>query len=660
VFLILYLATLLINSLQVSIVIVNYNVKYFLEQCLYSLCKSLKGISAEIIVVDNKSTDGSYIYLKERFPQIIFIENLRNAGFSKACNQGAQISNSDFILFLNPDTILPEDCVNKCIEFLNSNSDAGALGVRMIDGQGKFLKESKRSFPSPLTSLFKLFGLSKLFPASKLFAKYHLGHMDELKTNEVDVLAGAFMMIKKEVIQKVGLFDEQFFMYGEDIDLSYRIQQAGYKNYYFADTTIIHFKGESTRRGSLNYVRMFYNAMSIFVHKHYGGARAGIFNFLIQLAIFFRALVSASAKFIKNIGLPVVDAAIILLSFTLVKEFWIQFVRPEIIYPEGLLLVLFPLFTIVYLIAAYYAGLYNKYYRVKDLTRSTLIATLVLLAVYALLPEKFRFSRGILSIGAICAFLLIHLNRWMMLQKGMLLKQVDEVESPFIFVAGTKKEYNNITELLEENKINNKIIGRISIDNNKEESLGSIKEVEKLAPALGAKELIFCAGEMKYADIIYWFQKFNKLRLRIYKSCSGSIVGSDSSSSSGQVIAADAAYNLSRPTYKRIKRLIDVFIAIFLLVTTPLHFIFHKHPVQLLKNAMFVLWGKKTWIGYFKLSSLLPTLRSGILTPNGLPSNTSISLPAEHLEQVNKWYAKSYDPLSEAIIILKNYRWLGS
>jgi O-antigen biosynthesis protein len=507
VFLILYLAALLINTLQVSIIIVNYNVKYFLEQCLYSLYKSLQNIAAEVIVVDNKSSDGSIPYLKDRFPEIIFIENSRNEGFSRACNIGAEVAKGDYILFLNPDTILPEDCITKCIQFLETHDDAGALGVRMIDGQGRFLKESKRSFPSPLTSLFKLFGLSRIFPTSKTFAKYHLGHLDELKTNEVDVLAGAFMMIKKEVIQHVGLFDEQFFMYGEDIDLSYRIQQAGYKNYYFAGTTIIHFKGESTRRGSLNYVRMFYNAMRIFVNKHYGGARAGIFNFLIQVAIFFRALLSVTAKFIMRIGLPVVDAVIILLSFILVKEFWIQFVRPDIVYPEGLLLVLFPMFTIVYLLTAYYAGLYNKYYRVKDLTRSTLIATLVVLAVYALLPEKFRFSRGILSLGALVAFLLIQVIRWLLLKRGVLLRQVDEVESPYILLAGTSDDHHSTLELLKENKLNKKIIGRVSINEDVNESLGSINEVEKLAPALGAKELIFCAGELKYADIIFGFKR---------------------------------------------------------------------------------------------------------------------------------------------------------
>ena len=168
--------------------------------------------------------------------------------------------------------------------FFESHPDAGALGIKMLDGSGRFLKESKRSFPSPLTSLFKLFGLSRLFPRSRIFSKYHLGHLDENKDHEVDVLAGAFMMVKKEVLDKAGGFDEIFFMYGEDVDLSYRIQKTAetggnYKNYYFAGSSIIHFKGESTRKGSMNYVRMFYNAMSIFVRKHYGEARQGFLIF---------------------------------------------------------------------------------------------------------------------------------------------------------------------------------------------------------------------------------------------------------------------------------------------------------------------------------------------------------------------------------------------
>ena len=287
--------------MDLSVIIVNYNVKYFLEQCLYSVVKACRNIEAEIFVVDNNSTDGSRVFLESLFPLVNFIWNDINVGFAKANNQAIAEAKGGHILFLNPDTIIAEDCFKKCFKFFETNPATGALGVRMIDGAGKFLKESKRAFPSPLTSLYKLSGLTALFPHSKIFAKYYLGNLSENENYEVDVLAGAFMMISYEALKKTGSFDEIFFMYGEDVDLSYRIQQAGFKNFYFAKTTIIHFKGESTKKGSLNYVRLFYKAMILFVKKHYGGRRAGWFNFLIHIAIWFRAAIDATALFFKHI-----------------------------------------------------------------------------------------------------------------------------------------------------------------------------------------------------------------------------------------------------------------------------------------------------------------------------------------------------------------------
>ncbi len=255
-------------------------------------------IKGEIIVVDNHSTDGSFEFFENKFPQVKFIWNKTNCGFAKANNQALKMANGEYILFLNPDTIVPEDCFEKCISFIKTKNNDCALGIKMIDGKGRFLKESKRAFPSPVTSFFKLSGLSKKFPNSKIFSKYHLGHLDENENHEVNVLAGAFMMIPKKILDITGGFDEDFFMYGEDIDLSYRIQNAGFKNYYFADSTIIHFKGESTRKGSLNYVIVFYKAMSIFVKKHYG-KRAGLFSFFIHIAIIMRASVSAISRLLK-------------------------------------------------------------------------------------------------------------------------------------------------------------------------------------------------------------------------------------------------------------------------------------------------------------------------------------------------------------------------
>lgn len=285
--------------MQLSIIIVNYNVKYFLEQCLQSVLLATKNCTAEIFVVDNNSTDGSKQFLEPLFKEVHFIWLPKNIGFAKANNIALAKTSGDYILFLNPDTIVAEDSFEKTIAFLQNNTAIGALGVKMIDGSGQFLKESKRAFPSPSISLFKILGLANLFPKSKLFAKYHMGHLSVNENNEVDVLAGAFMLVPKVVLNVVGSFDEAFFMYGEDVDLSYRIQKAGYKNYYFAKTTILHFKGESTKKGSLNYVRLFYKAMNLFVHKHYKSGNAAVFTFLINIGIWFRASLATLTSVFK-------------------------------------------------------------------------------------------------------------------------------------------------------------------------------------------------------------------------------------------------------------------------------------------------------------------------------------------------------------------------
>jgi GT2 family glycosyltransferase len=278
--------------LELSIIIVNYNVRFFLEQCLHSVFKAVQGLNAEVWVVDNASTDGSLDYLQPLFPWVHFLPNPENIGYARANNQALTHCRGRYILFLNPDTLVSEDCFRLCLDFMQAQPLAGAMGIRMLDGSGKFLPESKRAFPSPVSALYKLTGLSALFPRSALFNHYSLGHLSQDQNHQVDVLAGAFMLLPKSVLDKVGSFDERFFMYGEDIDLSYRVQKAGFQNYYFAGSSIIHFKGESTRKGSLNYVLLFYNAMRLFVQKNYSGGRAGVFAFFIQLAIIIRGAFS--------------------------------------------------------------------------------------------------------------------------------------------------------------------------------------------------------------------------------------------------------------------------------------------------------------------------------------------------------------------------------
>ena len=219
--------------MKLSIVIVNYNVEHFLEQCLHSVYTALEGIDGEVWVVDNNSVDGSLTMLERKFPQAKLIANKENVGFARANNQAIRQSQGEYVLLLNPDTLVEPDTFSKCIDFMDNTPDAGGLGVKMLNGNGEFLPESKRGLPVPSVAFYKIFGLSKLFPKSKKFGAYHLTYLSPDEIHSVDVLSGAFMLMRKSVLDKVGLLDEDYFMYGEDIDLSYRITQGGYKNYYF-------------------------------------------------------------------------------------------------------------------------------------------------------------------------------------------------------------------------------------------------------------------------------------------------------------------------------------------------------------------------------------------------------------------------------------------
>ena len=565
-----------------------------------------------------------------------------------------------YILFLNPDTIVPEDCFIKCISFLEQHSNAGAIGVKMIDGSGKFLKESKRAFPSPLTSLYKLFGFSRLFPRSKTFSRYHLGHLDENKINEIDVLAGAFMMIKKEVLDKVGSFDEIFFMYGEDVDLSYRIQKAGYKNYYFPETQILHFKGESTRKGSMNYVRMFYNAMRLFVRKHYTGTRAGFFNFLIYTAIWIRAGFSAIGHFIRRIGLPLMDAGLILLSFITMKWIWVKWVRPETEFEQRLLLIAFPVYTLLFLLTAYYAGLYDRWFRRKELISSMLIATIILLAGYALLPEHLRFSRGILLFGSLLAFVFISLFRWILIQTGVLQNQKEKDEGGTTMIVATENEYITVTDLIKQAGLKEKILGRVSVNAEDSGTTGSLSDLLSLSNSIPFRELIFCQGKISFSAIINTLPQLPKgVIAMLHASGSQSIVGSDSKDSSGESVSKENGFKLSNPYQLRLKRLIDIVVSLAGLLTFPLQLFIVKKPISFFSNCFAVLGASKTWIGYATPEKNLPPLRPGIIGCNGTKLLTPSSFSIESLKMIDYWYARDYEPSSDLKIIWKMYRQLG-
>lgn len=255
--------------MKLSVIIVSYNVKNLLKQAIDSLLVASDSLECEFFVVDNASKDGTVAFIRETYPEINLIANTKNIGFSIANNQAISHAKGEYILVINPDTVTQPDTLTKAINFLDQHPNAGSLGVRMLDGKGKFLPESKRGLPTPWVSFCKLSGLYRLFPKSRVFNRYYMGWVNEFETQKVDVLTGAFMLLRKSALNKVGLFDEHFFMYGEDVDLSYRLTLAGYKNYYFPNVYITHFKGQSTKKLSVRYIKSFYGSMFIFAKKYF-------------------------------------------------------------------------------------------------------------------------------------------------------------------------------------------------------------------------------------------------------------------------------------------------------------------------------------------------------------------------------------------------------
>ena len=274
---------------MLSVIIVNYNVKFYLEQCLESVRRASKGLQTEVFVVDNLSTDGSVEYLRKRFPEVVFIENKENVGFARANNQAIRQSTGKYVLLLNPDTIVGEDTLLQFVEFMEAHPEAGGAGAYMLHVDGTFAPESRRGLPTPFVAFCKMTGLTKLFPKSRLLGRYYLGYLDVNEVNVIEIISGAYMMLRREALNKVGLLDEDFFMYGEDIDLSYRVVQGGWKN-YFLPVRMLHYKGESTVKNSYRYVYTFYQAMRLFFRKHYSHYSWAI-SALINLAIWMQSFV---------------------------------------------------------------------------------------------------------------------------------------------------------------------------------------------------------------------------------------------------------------------------------------------------------------------------------------------------------------------------------
>ena len=647
--------------MKLSVVIVNYNVKHFLEQCLNSVAAAAKHCETEVFVVDNNSVDGSCNMLREKFPWVKLIENKKNYGFSYANNQAIRESSGEYVLLLNPDTVIEEETLKSVCDFMDSHPDAGGLGVKMIDGKGRFLPESKRGLPTPKVAFYKIFGLSKLFPKSKKFGKYHLTYLDKDEIHKVDVLSGAFMLLRAETLKKVGLLDETFFMYGEDIDLSYRITLGGYNNYYFPKTTIIHYKGESTKKGSVNYVVVFYNAMKIFARKHFSEG-AGLMIFFINLAIYLRAAMAIAGRFITNAITPIIDALLILAGFLIITPLWeTHLFGAGSAYPHNVFVGAMIMYISVWLLALLLSGGYDKPVKMKNLYKGIGIGAIVILAVYALLPTHLRFSRALILLGTAWTLIVVPLVRLLLNYTKLQVFKVNLPKRKKVAVVGSKEECSSLVGQLMSSHTKIDIAAYVSPNAETDKFFaGDMMQLDEIVKINHIDELIFCAKDIQSQQIIRTMLNLSSSNLD-YKIASPdgfSVIGSNSINTTGELYNVDINA-IDKPENRRSKRMFDIVVSFFMILLSPILIWFIKGKLKAYANLFSVLFGGKTFVSYRSDKndvSLLPKIKKGVFSVDMVYGR---DVKKDVADRLNIMYAKDYKVSHDAMMVFKLWRKLG-
>lgn len=626
-------------TFKLSVIIVNYNVEHFLDQCLDSVRRASDNVSLEVLIVDNKSVDGSLEMLAKKYPEYTLIANQDNVGFSKANNQAMRIAKGEYILLLNPDTVVAEDTFTKVIAFMDAHPNAGGLGVHMIDGKGNFLPESKRGLPKPMVAFYKIFGLSKVFPKSKRFGQYHLGHIAEDETSEIDVLSGAFMLMRSSALDKVGLLDEDYFMYGEDIDLSYRIQKGGYDNYYFPETSIIHYKGESTKKSSVNYVFVFYKAMVIFARKHFAGKQAGLFSFLINAAIYLRAFMAVISRLAKRLFFPLFDFVYVTAGLFALTNYW---KLSHIEFPEELIRYSIPMYAFAWIATSFFNGGYDFPVKLFKYVKSILIATLIILVAYAILPKDYQFSRLFIFAGALWTLIYFFISRlFLHFAVGKQFRLFKSGKRSFAVVAD-EHEFDRIKNLLAQTHSNIQYIENVSTS---QEQLPNLSEI------------IFSAVDNSYGEIIQRMRdwKSSDHDFKIAPPNESVLIGSNSIDTAGDVYILNIN-TLSSTENVRKKRLFDLSAGLVLLISIPVSTFLVEHKGQFIKSIFQVLSGKFTFIGYtdteMKTDIRLPKMKVGLISPSEAIDASSASIR----EKLNLLYARDYSMRKDFSILIKSWK----
>lgn len=650
---------------RLSIVIVNYNVKHFLNQCLASIFSSkLIDTELDVWVVDNNSVDGSVDMILERYPKVHLIANVDNPGFAKANNQAlkeilaqnpdhgqADAPLSHFVLLLNPDTIVENDTFAKCIDFIEKHPDCGGLGVKMVNGNGTFLKESKRGFPTPQASFFKISGLIRLFPRHPKIAAYYLGNLDDDSTHEIDILPGAFIMMPRRTLEKTGLLDESYFMYGEDIDFSWRIKLEGFKNYYMPSARILHYKGECTRKGSMNYVYTFYNAMSIFSHHYFNGKGARLYSCCIQMAIWARASLAFLQRMLHFLALPMLDFACSFAGFYFIKQIWATYWAANInYYPAFYTYLIIPLYILILLLFTFLCGGYDKPYKALRIVKGMFIGACFLLVFYSLLNEGLRFSRTIVLLGSLWSLFSTLFIRYILTLFKV--KGFSSKNAPLRYlIVGSPDEQQRVFDLLGQLGIKpHSVLTRVP------------QEFDFHAKSVSQKidEIIFCSKDIPLSDILdsTIALRDSHIDFRIAPPDTDVLVGSNYTNCTEDLYDNGIDDSIVSTTNARSKRIFDVATALLLLLFTPVLIWFQHRKRRYIPDCINVLSGRRSWVGYSRgtlsenklADKPLPHIKKGIFrTQDRLPG-----VKRPDIRRLDKNYAENYSVMTDLIIVFRN------
>lgn len=638
---------------DISIVIVNYNVKDYLLQCLDSIKRASKDITVEVIVVDNNSIDGSVEELQPKFNWVHWIALQENIGFGRANNVGMQHVRSNYLLYLNPDTIIAEDTLRVMVDYMNANADVGIAGCKVLNGDGSFQVACRRGLPTPWVSFCKLFGLQGLFPQSKLFAGYNLTYKSIDETYEVDALIGAFMVGRTSVLKQIGGFDPQFFMYGEDIDLCYRIQKLGLKVMYVHTTSIIHYKGESTRRSSLNEVKVFYSAMHIFAAKHFNGS--SLYLWLLTVGIWLRTAVEYVLRRKIELSYFILDTLIVLTSFLVATKirFLGFFALPDFAYP--LVLIVVPVVVAGALVAL------GEYVEYKPTIRRTLAGLMVAFFVLASLTYFFKdyaFSRGVLlmtigmsAIGMTLVRSIVAL--WQTVRgksaaRRILLVGATEATSRIIAGLQTAEHRNaNIVGIVQHGHFGGQSFDGYPI-------LGSTDFISKLVEQYDIHEVIIADADVDQVLAMHIMHQCGRLGARFHMATEyDTIVTARIINDVAGIEPTVVSTPLAKFRNKTVKRIFDIIVgALGLVVSFPARTLQNTQAVNSWDTWKKVLKGTMSVVGTYPDGKQRASTKLGVFGLVHL-SNPKVLSP-QAIEHLNNFYVERYSISLDIEILLKH------